>query len=73
MVIQTLCNGGGESAKMSPSFGLRSNCVINLSPNKEAVLKEAYRVLKVFCYLASRNNIMVLLYVSLDWRRDVFQ
>lgn len=25
----------------------RSNCVINLSPDKEAVLKEAYRVLKI--------------------------
>ena len=25
-----------------------SNCVVNLTPDKKAVLKEAYRVLKVY-------------------------
>lgn len=30
-----------------PRILCSSNCVINLSPNKEAVLKETYRVLKV--------------------------
>ena len=28
-------------------FLFRSNCVVNLSPDKGAVLREAYRVLKV--------------------------
>ncbi len=38
----------------------RSNCVINLSPNKEAVLKEAYRVLKVCSYLVEGGGCFAL-------------
>lgn len=41
-----------------------SNCVINLSPNKGDVLREAYRVLKVRGQMLERKEGQALCYVS---------
>ena len=38
----------------------RSNCVVNLSPDKKAVLQEAHRVLKVSTHAANQKFSTVL-------------
>ena len=53
-----------------------SNCVINLSPDKTAVLQEAFRILKASC-LRVAGNFVTILYVCVcvcaARGRDVFQ
>lgn len=37
----------------------RSNCVVNLSPDKISVLREAYRVLKVLLFCSYNSNLQL--------------
>jgi len=47
------------------SFSFRSNCVVNLSPDKKKVLQQVYEMLKVSCYMQAYIGCLLL---SVAWR-----